>query len=60
MGFLKKIKKKTENVADKGVDAGKDVGGHVVNAGKKGVEAGKDVAGKAVDAGKNVEKKLKK
>ena len=41
-GFLKKLFKKTEDTAKKGVEAGKDVGGHVVDAGKKGVDVGKE------------------
>ena len=43
MGFLKKIFKKTEDTAKKGVEVGKDVGGHAVDAGKKVVEKVKEV-----------------
>lgn len=42
MGFLKKIFKKTEDTAKKGVDVGKDVEGHAVDVGKKGVEKVKE------------------
>ena len=56
MGFLKKVKEKTEETAKKGVDVGKDVAGKAVDVGKdvgeKGVELGKKGLAKGVKVGK--------
>ena len=52
MGFLKKIKKKTEDAAKKGVEVGKNVG-------EKAVDVGKDVGKKGVELGKKGVDKVK-
>ena len=46
MGLLNKVKEKSENIAKKGLEVGKDVGEKGVNLGKKGVDEVKDSAKK--------------
>ena len=52
MGFLRKVKKKVEATAKKGVDVGKDVG-------EKGLDVGKNVGKKGVELGKTGVEKTK-
>ena len=53
LSFLKKVKKKTEEAAKKGVKAG-------IKVGEKGVEVGKKAGKKGVKVGKKGVKKTKK
>lgn len=53
MGFLKKVFRKTEDATKKGVEVGKDVGGHAKDVGEKAVDLGE----KGVEKVKEVVKK---
>ena len=57
LGFLKKVKEKTEETTKKGVAVGKNVGEKAVDVGKNVGEKGVDLRKKGVAKGAEVEKK---
>jgi hypothetical protein len=63
MGFLKKLKEKTEETAKKGVDVGKKVGEKTIDLGKdvgeKGLDVGKKAGEKGIEFGKKGVQKVR-
>ena len=57
MPFLKKLKKKTEEVAKKGLDVGEKVAKKSVEVGKKGGEIGVELGKKGIKETKKAAKK---